>query len=189
MKKTIAAGAILLVPACSGATVETAAHAQTADLSDCIRTAMQLDQGRWNYMGTIAQFSGKFRTYEAMAVHAPAGKDQWSSKSFGGDVGGDEASAEVSLVLLDGNAIVPIVDGQADQEGALNYQSCAGPDLEGRYEVHIEYKVPSEDGGFNSVKNMSWYSEHGSYFVEDHFTEKGRIIGRRAGVYTPAEVE
>ena len=157
-----------------------------AEIVSCIRTIMKLDEGRWAYMGTIARVGGKFRTYEAISIHSSAGPDMWSSKAFGGDVGGTEESAETNLVKLVGTSIVPIENGNPNEQGAIKYLSCVGPDPEGRYEAHLEYKIPVGDGKFDTSKNVSWYSEHGSYYAEDHFNEEGRIIARRSGVNTPA---
>ena len=92
-----------------------------------------------------------------------------------------------SHIQLVGTAIVPLEDGELNHEGAVNYISCIGPDPEGRYEANIEYKIPNDDGTSDFVKSVSWFSEHGSYYAEDHINEEGRVVARRSGVYTPAE--
>jgi len=157
------------------------------DLSSCLRTIMELDEGRWAYMGTIARVNGTFRTYEAISLHTSEGDSTWSAKAFGGDVGGDEGSAETNIVKLIGNSRVPLEDGEPNHDLATRYTSCAGPDAEGRYETTSEYKIPVGDGTFDYSKNMTWYSEHGSYYAEDHYDGSGRIIARRSGVNTPLE--
>ncbi len=178
-----------IVASCSPNGGETAPvdDAQTLDLSPCIRTALELDEGRWDYVGTIARVDGGVRIYRTTSVHQATGPDQWSSRSFGGDVGGTEDTAETNTVILDGNMIVPINDGEPNTEAALRFSSCAGPDPEGRYEAEIEYKIPTGDGTFDLVKNVTWYGQNGAYFAEDHFNEEGRIVARRSGVYMPAD--
>jgi len=179
----------LTASAGSPALAQVALHSEPNDLSECIRTVMTLDEGRWNYMGTIARLDGGFRTYQTTSIHQSEGDNLWSNRSFGGDVGGDEASAQASFVTLQGNAIVPIMDGKPNRQAAVEYKSCTGPDAEGRYEVHTQYKLPNPDGTFDTAKNVSWYSEHGSYYAEDHFNEENRIVARRSGVNTPADAQ
>jgi hypothetical protein len=182
-----AAAALMIVPSQSVAESASAGASQTeAEITSCIRTVMALEVGRWNYMGTIAQLSGKFRTYEAVFVYAEAEPDMWSFKAFGGDVGGDEESAEISYNKLVGTSLVPFEDGALNYDGAHKIHSCVGPDEEGRYQILQEYKVPDGRGAFNTSKNMTWYSEHGSYYAEDFYTQDGRINSRRSGVSTPA---
>ena len=162
-------------------------HAQgEAEIASCIRTIMALEQGRWNYMGTIGQTRGKFRTYEATIVNAAVGPDTWSSKAFGGDVGGDEASADIGHNKLIGTALVSMEDGEPNEAEAHQIESCVGPDAEGRYEIKQTYKMPNGSGGYVTSQNMTWYSEFGSYYAEDIRNEDGRIMSRRSGVYTPA---
>jgi len=182
-----ALSAALTVAACGGQSEPGIAieNTNSIDLSSCIRTVMNLDQGRWNYVGAIARVNGTVREYRATSVHEARGEDLWSSKSFGGDVGGTEDAADITLVTLDGNRIVPIEDDQFDEDAALDFQSCEGPDPEGRYQAEIEYKIPVGDGSFDFVKNVSWYGQQGTYFAEDHFNAEGRIIARRSGVYLP----
>ncbi|MEO0464617.1 MAG: hypothetical protein AAF127_15930 [Pseudomonadota bacterium] len=156
------------------------------DLSTCILKTMELDEGRWEYVGTIARLDGGVRTYETTSVHFANGDGTWASKSFGGDVGGTEEAAEIGIVTLEGNSIVPIIDGVADVDAAIEVVSCKGPDPEGRYEVQKTYKLPIEDGGFDYVTNISWYGQSGSYFAEDHRNADGRVVARRSGVYMPA---
>ena len=168
---------------------QVATQSAQSELTDCIRTVMTLDEGRWDYMGTIAMLNGGFRTYEATSIHQAEGDDMWSSKSFGGDVGGEEATAQANIVALQGNTIVPIVDGVPNHQAAIQYKSCVGPDAEGRYEVQTEYMIPNPDGTFDTAKNVSWYSKHGSYYSEDHYNESGRIVSRRSGVNTPADTD
>lgn len=158
----------------------------TGDLSACILKTMELDEGRWEYVGTIARLDGGVRTYETTSVHFANGDGTWASKSFGGDVGGTEEAAEIGIVTLEGNSIVPIIDGVADVDAAIEIVSCKGPDPEGRYEVQKTYKLPIEDGGFDYVTNISWYGQSGSYFAEDHRNADGRVVARRSGVYMPA---
>ena len=186
-KTAIGVTAILFMSACQ--TQENTATVQTvqseAEIATCIRTVMALEEGRWNYMGTIGQVYGKFRTYEAVIVNAAAGVDTWSSKAFGGDVGGDEASAELGYNKLIGTSLVSMEDGVPNEPEAHKIKSCIGPDPEGRYEIKQEYKMPNGEGGYVTSQNMTWYSEHGSYYAEDIYNEDGRIMSRRSGVYTP----
>lgn len=187
-KKLLTCVAVILMTTACQTIAETAPaknNQTNEEIASCIRTVMALEVGRWNYMGTIAQIRGKFRTYEAIFVHAEAGPDMWSFKAFGGDVGGDETSAEVSYTKLVGTTLFSVEDGELTDEGAHKVLSCVGPDAEGRYELHQEYKVPSGDGSFATSKNMTWYSEHGSYYAEDFYTEDGRVNSRRSGVNTP----
>lgn len=185
-RKIIVATALLFTSACQHtAKVSSATEQSEADITSCIRTIMALDEGRWSYMGTIARLNGKFRTYETTSVHTSTGVDTWSSKSFGGDVGGDEQSAEIGHVKLVGTSIIPIENGELMEETAIKYLSCVGPDAEGRYEASLEYKLPNGDGTYDSAKNVSWYSEHGSYYAEDIFDTSGRVVARRSGVNTP----
>lgn len=190
-KFLICATAILMTSACQSV-AETAPTQKTQsdeEIASCIRTVMALEVGRWNYMGTIAQIRGKFRTYEAIFVHAQTAPDTWSFKAFGGDVGGDEASAEVSYTKLVGTTLFSVEDGELSEDGAHKILSCKGPDAEGRYEVHQEYKITNSDGSFVTGKNMTWYSEHGSYYAEDFYTEDGRVNSRRSGVNTPLKAD
>jgi len=191
---TIGATALFLLCACEhtgditeATTVLAKPFQSEAEIASCIRTVMGLEVGRWNYMGTIGQIRGKFRTYEATFVYAAAGPDTWSFKAFGGDVGGDEESAETSYTKLVGTSLISLEDSELNEEGAHNVKSCIGPDAEGRYELWQEYKVPNGNGGFTTAKNMTWYSEHGSYYAEDFITEEGRINSRRSGVTTPID--
>ncbi|MEL6687192.1 MAG: hypothetical protein AAFP97_06200 [Pseudomonadota bacterium] len=148
---------------------------------------MALDEGRWAYMGTIARLNGTFRTYEAFSIHAPAGSDRWVGRSFGGDVGGTEETAEPQFQRLIGTSLVPEEDGELVTSSAIKFNSCKGPDQEGRYEAELEYTLASRSGGTEYVDNVSWYSEHGSYFAEDIRNEDGRVVARRSGVNTPIE--
>jgi len=183
---TISFIALSLIGACSHAgTLSPEADPQSdAEIIPCIRTVMALEEGRWDYMGTIAQVRGTFRTYEAVFVYASTGPDMWSFKAFGGDVGGDEETAEESFSQLVGTSIIPVEDGELKEEEAHKILSCVGPDAEGRYEVQQEYKISIGDGAYVTSKNMTWYSEHGSYYAEDIYND-GRISSRRSGVTTP----
>lgn len=194
MKNQLAvyAAALLLVSACqnSGDGAPAIEEQNEVEIADCIRTIMKLDEGRWAYMGTIARGNGKFRTYATTSVHAAAGPDRpdtWSNQSFGGDVGGEEETAEISYSQLVGTSIVPIENGTLMEDNAVKYTSCVGPDAEGRYEAKLEYTLPHGDGSKLAVNNVSWYSEHGSYYAEDIFYKDGRVLARRSGVNTPAE--
>ena len=180
---TAIAAALLLTSACKTSSLPAQSD---AEISACMRTVLKLDEGRWNYMGTIGRLNGTFRTYETTSIHAAAGEDMWSSKSFGGDVGGTEADAEIGYIKMVGTTLVPLEDGVLNREGAIQYKSCVGPDPEGRYEAHIEYKI-SHDDMSDSVKSVSWFSKHGSYYAEDHTNEQGQVVARRSGVYTPVE--
>lgn len=182
-KTTIAAATLLFIGACQSSAVP---NQSETEITSCMRTVMKLDEGRWNYMGTIARLGGTFRTYETTSIHASTGPDTWSSKSFGGDVGGTELAAEAGHIKLVGTSMVPLENGELNLKGAIKYLSCVGPDPEGRYETNIEYSIPNGDGTSDFVKNISWYSEHGSYYVEDHINEEGRVVARRSGVNTPA---
>ncbi|MEP3889467.1 MAG: hypothetical protein ABJN69_03310 [Hellea sp.] len=187
-KTAISITAILLFSACQTAGNMAAAQSikSDEDIATCIRTVMTLEEGRWNYMGTIAQVYGKFRTYEAVIVNAAAGDDMWSSKAFGGDVGGDEKTAELGYNKLIGTSLVSMDGGVPNEPEAHKIKSCVGPDPEGRYEIKQEYKMPNGKGGYVTAQNMTWYSEHGSYYAEDVYNEDGRITSRRSGVYTPS---
>ncbi|QJB69905.1 hypothetical protein [Parasphingorhabdus halotolerans] len=154
---------------------------------DCIRKIMQLDEGRWEYFGTIATLNGKFRIYRATSVHTQIDTDTWSSQSFGGDTGTSEDSAKPNLVRLVGDRLVPIIDGTLNLSADTHYRSCSGPDPEGRYQAEVEYRIPNGDGTFDTAHNVSWYSEHGSYFTEFHVNEAGRTVARRSGIQRPAE--
>lgn len=159
-----------------------------SELISCIRKTKELEEGRWAYMGTIAQVAGKFRTYEAIFVNRTTGPDNWVSKAFGGDVGGDENNAEEFTNRLVGTMVVPIENGVLNEDAAYRYIYCKGPDEKGRYEARSEYKMPgAEEGTFVTAKNLTWYSEHGSYYVEDIYTSEGVVNSRRSGVMTPLE--
>ncbi len=186
-------GALAVTLASCGSGPDTAAQTSaegetsTQDLSDCIQKIMELDEGRWSYMGTIARVDGGVRTYETTSVHSSNGDGTWTSKSFGGDVGGTETDAEVGTVTLEGNSIVPIENGAPNRNAAVEVVACEGPDPEGRFEAQKTYKIPVEGGTFDYVTNVSWYGERGSYYAEDHRNEDGRVIARRSGVYLPLE--
>lgn len=162
-------------------------EAPTPDLSECILKVMELDEGRWSYVGTIARVDGGVRVYETTSIHSSNGEGTWTSKSFGGDVGGTEDTAEVGEVTIEGNSIIPVEDGKPNRDAAVEITACEGPDLEGRYEVQKSYKIPVEGGAFDYVTNVSWYGNRGSYYAEDHRNEDGRIIARRSGVYMPVD--
>ena len=184
-KYIICAIALLVANACQTVSTPLETNQDDTSISSCIRTIMKLDEGRWAYMGIIARLDGKFRTYQTTSVHTATGTNTWSSKSFGGDVGGTEETAEIGNVKLVGSMIIPIEGGTLREAEAVKFLSCTGPDVEGRYEASLEYKLPNKDGTFDTAKNVSWYSEHGSYFAEDHYNEAGRVVARRSGVYTP----
>lgn len=156
-----------------------------AELISCIQTVLKLDEGQWAYMGTIARGNGKFRTFETTSDHKATGLDTWAFSSSGGDVG-EEYSGETSYSKLLGTSLIPIEDDELNEEDAVKFTSCKGPDAEGRYEVTREYGLPHMDERRLTVKNMGWYSEHGSYYAEDIIDDTGRIIARRSGVNTPA---
>lgn len=188
---TLGCSSALLLTACQHTanlpqTARVQAHQSDAEIVACMQTIMKLDEGRWDYMGTIAQLGGRFRTYAATSVHATAGPDMWSSKAFGGDFGGDESSADISYVKRVGTAMIPLTDGKLNEAESVNYTSCLGPDPEGRYQATTEYKMPNGDGTFDTSYSTNWYSEHGSYYAEDHYNEEGRIVSRRSGVNKPA---
>lgn len=176
---------LLFTSACETNFTPNDVNQSEAEIISCMWTVLKLDEGRWNYMGTIARLNGKFRTYQATSVHDALSNDMWASKSFGGDVGGTEEEAEFGRVQLVGASIVPIEEGVLQYDGAIQYLSCNGPDAEGRYEVELKYKLPNGDGTFDIAKNITWYSEHGSYYAEDIFNQKGRVVARRSGVNTP----
>ncbi len=181
--------AFLITSACttSPAMDQVTIKQSEAEITSCMRAIRKLDEGRWAYMGTIATLNGKFRTYEAISVHAAEGPDIWSNLSFGGDVGGTEDTAETGFVKLVGTSMIPLKDGELNQGEGVKFLSCVGPDKEGRYEARLEYKLSNGDGTFDTSKNVSWYSAHGSYYAEDHYSEDGRVTARRSGVYTPAD--
>jgi len=185
---TISLLAISVLQACQEIGSDTPQQAQQseAEIADCVRNIMELDEGRWAYMGTIARRNGKFRTYETTSEHERVGPDTWSTRSFGGDVEVEEADAEASLSRLVGTALIPLEDDALNEEDAVNYTYCQGPDAEGRYEAKQEYRVPYSEDTWLTAKSVVWYSEHGSYYAEDIFDETGRIIARRSGVNTPA---
>lgn len=187
-KFVIASAALLL--ASSHQNTSIAAPKKTsqseAELTSCIRTVMTLDEGTWAYMGTIARLNGKFRTYETTSMHSLAGPDTWSARSYGGDVS-EEDSDEISIYKLVGAFVIPVENGSLNKEAAIKYTSCVGPDAAGRYETTQEYSLPQSDGSTLKSKNLSWYSEHGSYYVEDVMDESGRVVARRSGVNTPID--
>lgn len=187
-KILIGTATLLAVTACqaSFAAAPQSTKQSDAEIASCIRTVMNLEVGRWNYMGTIARVWGKFRTYEAITVNAAAGPDMWSNKTFGGDVDINEADAELSYSKLVGTRVIPMEDGRLVEAEAYKYLSCVGPDPEGRYETRVEYKMPIGDGKYVTSQNMTWRSEHGSYYAEDIYNVEGRLASRRSGVYTPA---
>lgn len=177
--------AALLLSACQNAApIDTKPAQSAAERDACIRTVMKLDEGTWAYMGTIARGNGKFRTYETTSVHAAAGPDTWSFRSYGGDVG-EEEGEETSYAKLVGNAITPVENDKLMHDQAVTYVSCKGPDAEGRYEAKLSYRLPHMDDRMLDVDNITWTSEHGSYYVEDIIDDTGRIIARRSGVNTP----
>lgn len=187
LKMVICTAAFLVTSACQTVGEPSKTNQDEMEITSCIRTIMEMDEGRWAYMGTIARLNGTFRTYQTTSVHTATGSDTWSSKSFGGDVGGIEETAEVRLVKLVGTRIIPIENGVLREAEAVQYLSCTGPDTEGRYEATLEYKLPNTDGTFDTAQNVSWYSEHGSYFAEDIINTSGRVTARRSGVNTPAD--
>ncbi|MEM7701537.1 MAG: hypothetical protein AAF251_06325 [Pseudomonadota bacterium] len=160
-------------------------EAPTPDLSECILKVIELDEGRSEYTGTIARVDGGVRTYVTTSIHSSNGDGTWTNKSFGGDVGGTEDDAEVSVVTVEGNFVIPIENGKLNREAAVEITACDGPDPEGRYEVKKSYKIPVEGGSFDYATNVSWYGERGSYYAEDLRDPDGRIIARRSGVYLP----
>ena len=196
-KTAIAVAVLLLTSACQHsdgmvddmanniAEINAPAKISNSDIASCVRTVLTLDEGRWAYMGTIARGNGKFRTYATTSVHTAVGPDTWAMKSFGGDVGGDEETAEIGYVKLVGASVIPVENDVLNEEGAIEYTSCVGPDAEGRYEATLKYTLPHNDGSKLTVNNLTWFSEHGSYFVEDLIHESGHVIARRSGVNTP----
>ena len=186
LKVCAAAAALLITSACQSVSTPATTIQSQAEIASCLRTVMKLDEGRWAYMGTIARLNGTFRTYQTTSIHADAGPDTWSSKSFGGDIADTEETAETGLVKLVGASIIPMEDGVLQEAQAINYLSCIGPDKEGRYEARLEYPLPNGDGTFDTAKNTSWYSEQGSYYAEDIYNTAGRVVARRSGVNTPA---
>jgi len=185
-KMSIGAAALFMTSACQTISAPRLAYQSEPDITSCIRQIMKLDEGRWAYMGTIARLNGTFRTYQTTSLHAAVGADVWSSKAFGGDVGGTEEDAETRTVKLVGASRIPIENGVLQEEQAVRYLSCTGPDSEGRYEARLEYQMTNSDGTIETMKNVSWYSEHGSYYAEDIYNEAGRVVARRSGVNTPA---
>lgn len=155
-----------------------------AEIETCLRTVMELDEGTWNYMGTNAQFRGTFATYQTTSVHASAGPDTWSNMSYGGDMSPEESNV-VSYVRLVGNTLVPLEDGELQEDGRVVYTSCSGPDSAGRYFATLTYDFDIGDGITIYATSESWYSENGSHFQEDLRNEKGRLVGRRSGINYP----
>ena len=187
IQKTAFATAAFLTTACASVGEQTLANTTQpeAEFESCIRTIMQLDEGTWNYMGTIARLSGGFGPYQTTSVHSSAGPDTWSNQSFGGDVEGDEG--DKNYVRLVGNAIIPLVDGKLQHENKLLYTSCEGPDAEGRYASTVEYSMALEDGTRLNAKSTNWASDRGSYYAEFLTDQTGRIVARRSGVTWPVE--
>ncbi|MEM7701538.1 MAG: hypothetical protein AAF251_06330 [Pseudomonadota bacterium] len=159
----------------------------SGDLSECILKIMDLDEGRRSYVGTIARANGDVRVYRATSVHTANGDGTWNTLTYGGDTGETEETAEVTVVTVEGNAIVPVEDGKKDREASVDILSCRGPDPEGRYQIETQYKLSAEERGFDYVTNTSWYGQAGSYYAEDIRNGEGRIIARRSGVYLPLE--
>ncbi|MGB0907432.1 MAG: hypothetical protein ACPGVT_08055 [Maricaulaceae bacterium] len=185
-KLAISLTALLMTSACQNAATTTpGAPAQSeAEIAACLQDFFKLDEGTWAYMGTIARGNGKFRTFETTSVHASAGPDMWSYKSYGGDMG-EEYGGELSYSKLVGTTLIDFKDGKLSDEPGVKYTSCVGPDAEGRYQATQEYRLPHIDDRWLSVKSVVWQSEHGSYYAEDIFDDTGRIISRRSGVNTP----
>lgn len=178
--------ASLLITACQNATsISPDKTSQSeVDITSCIQTVLELDEGTWAYMGTIARGNGKFRTFATTSEHSAAGPDRWAFRSYGGDIG-EEDGGETSYSKLVGTSLIPVEDDKLVEQDAVKFTSCVGPDAEGRYEVTREYGLPHESERRLSVKNMGWFSEHGSYYAEDIFDDTGRVLARRSGVNTP----
>ncbi len=185
---TLLISTAVILTACNNSTAQQAVMPEqsSADLANCIRTVLTLDEGTWDYMGTIARMNGKFRTYQTTSIHASAGENKWSARSFGGDVGEDYSNV-THYVHLSGTRLIPLEDGTPNEAAALDYKSCSGPDTEGRYEFEFEYSEPFDDDSRLIIKNQTWRSAHGSHFTEDIFDETGRLRARRSGVYTPTK--
>ena len=132
---TIGATALLILSACQNLTEENASSIKQseAEIADCVGALMTLDEGKWAYMGTIARGNGKFRTYETTSEHASAGPDMWSARSYGGDIEETEDTSEMSTMKLVGTSLIPLENSEENQDGAVKYTSCTGPDAEGRY--------------------------------------------------------
>ena len=156
-----------------------------AEIANCLRAIMQLEEGTWAYMGTIAQSKGKFRTFETTSERTILGPDMWKSRSYGGDITGTGGQGETSKIV--GASIISIEDGILQEDSAIKYTSCVGPDAQGRYESWKEYELEPMNGKKVYAKALQWHSEHGSYFAEDIFDESGYTFARRSGVYTPID--
>jgi len=167
---------------------EVAAAQSVAEIEPCVRKIMEMDEGTWSYVGTNAFFNGHFATYETTSVHASSGPDTWSFRSFGGDTSAEEAS-ETSYARLVGNAMIPLEDGELQEDGKMVYSSCTGPDSAGRYFAEMTYKFVVNDDVPVYVNQQTWASEHGSHFQEDLRNTKGRLLGRRSGINKPVEDE
>lgn len=180
--------AAIILSACSAQTSETSGEVSSIkpDMNDCLRTVLTLDEGTWDYMGVIARLDGTYRTFETTSTHAAAGDDIWSSSSSGGDIS-EDYSGETEYHKLVGTWLRPYEDGEAKDEGGVEFTSCTGPDEEGRYAFTLKYNMPLQDGSPIYVTNKTWRSEHGSHFHEEHVDETGRLRARRSGVYTPAK--
>lgn len=78
-----ALSAALTVAACGGQSEPGIAieNTNSIDLSSCIRTVMNLDQGRWNYVGAIARVNGTVREYRATSVHDPKRRSRPNSET------------------------------------------------------------------------------------------------------------
>lgn len=189
-KTILCLAALSLINGCQNpsTTAPKKTNQSAADITSCVRTVLKLDEGTWAYMGTIARGNGKFRTFATTSEHASAGTDTWSFRSYGGDMGGDY-SGEISYSKLVGTSLIPLEDNKLMEDDAIKYTSCTGPDAEGRYQVSTEYRLPHMDERFLAVKNIGWFSEHGSYYAEDIFDDTGRILSRRSGVNTPVSQE
>ena len=151
-------------------------------LEACLGKVMQLKLGTWDYTGVIARMNGSFRTYVTRSVHGKSNDGTLTFQSFGGDVY-DES---ISYSRLVASRMLPVIEGVQQQTG-IQFTSCSGPDIEGRYFTSSEYTLPPEEGDTSIfyVKAASTFSKSGSYFSEDIVDDTGRIIAQRAGVTLP----
>lgn len=158
---------------------------QNVDLSQCIRSAMDLTVGEWKYTAVIARLDGNFRVYETESIHGKADADTWTSRSFGGDV----EETETSTTRLVGDRWVPIENGELQPDQAMTFRSCEGPNELGWYATVSEYKLmaDSADGQPYHVRATSTYGLTGSYFTEEITAASGELVARRSGVTIPAE--
>lgn len=177
LNSAVIIGITILLSGC-GASSSTGDASDTPDLNACLKAVQKLDEGTLKYTGTIARLNGKFGLFETTSVHSRVDENTWAFQSSGGDA----YNEEVSYVRLIGNQMVPLENDEPQMAQALTFTSCEGPDEEGRWTTTSTYSMPDGEDATIYASNLTWTSEHGSYYVEDITDETGRIVARRSGV-------